>query len=342
MALPADARLDAVLERGELDGAYFFYGDAGRLRDEAAERLIDAAVDPSTRDFNLDRFRGEDVEPDELARALAMPPMMADRRVVAVFEAQGLTGRGRRAVEEALEAASAGLTLVVAATIPDRSKASFYKVLKKQALALEWSAPKEDELPGWIRERAEGAHGLRLGTREARALASAVGPDLGRLEAELEKLATAATGDAVSLETIRRLVPDVRDVDRWGWLDDVADRSYGAALERLPRLLSEPSESAVGLLVGMVDQHVFLGLALAEGRDGVARALQEAGKPYLKWKAKIYARQARSWSGGELERALGLMRRADGQAKSGLDDRRVLEELLLSLELLRERASARA
>lgn len=342
MALPADARLDAVLERGELDGAYFFYGDAGRLRDEAAERLITAAVDPSTRDFNLDRFRGDDVEPEELARALAMPPMMAERRVVAVFEAQGLTARGRRAVEEALEAGSRGLTVVVTATIPDRSKASFYRTLKKRALALEWSAPDEDELPGWIMERAGSVHELDLGAREARALASAVGPDLGRLEGELEKLAAAASGGSVDLETLRKLVPDVRDVDRWGWLDDVAERSYASALDRLPRLLSEPSESAVGLLIGMIDQHVYVGVALDGGREGVARALGRAGKPYLKWKARIYAGQARSWTGGELERALGLMRRADRQAKSGLDDRRVLEELLLSLELLRARRPARA
>lgn len=342
MALPADARLDALLERGELDGAYFFHGDARRLRDEAAERLITAAVDPSTRDFNLDRFRGDEVEPEELARALAMPPMMAERRVVAVFEGQGLTARGRRAVEEALEAESPGLTIVVTATIPDRSKASFYDTLKKRARALEWSAPKEDELPGWIMERAASTHGLDLGAREARALASAVGPDLGRLEAELEKLATAASGGSVDLETLRSLVPDVREVDRWGWLDEVAERSYGSALDRLPRLLSEPSESAVGLLIGMIDQHVFLGVALDEGRNGVARALQGAGKPYLKWKARIYARQSGRWSAGELERALGLMRRADRQAKSGLDDRRVLEELLLSLELLRDRAPTRA
>jgi len=338
VTLPADLELEELLEREELDGAFFLHGDAARLRDDAATRLIDAALDASTREFNLDRYDGARVEPGELAASLSMPPMMADRRVVAVFEAQRLSPRGRKAVLSAAREPVPGLTLVVVASVPDRSKASFYRELRTHARSLEWSAPGEQELPGWLMERAEARHGFELDDRAARALASAVGADPGLLEAELEKLASAGT-ERVDLETVRSLVPNVREVDRWEWLDRVASRQYGAALVELPRLLAESSESAVGLLIGMVDQHLYIGIALEGGRGRVQEALVRAGKPYLKWKARIYARQARKWSASELRRSLGLMRRADARAKSGFGDRRVLEELLLSLRLLREEAA---
>lgn len=340
MKLPADEKLDSILESGELDGVFFLFGDAARLRRDAAARLVDAAVDPSTRDFNLDRFRGDDLEPRELASALSTPPMMSERRVVAVSDAQKLTPKGREAVLAALEDPPPGLTLVVEAEIPDRSKASFYRDLKERARTLEWSAPRDREIPGWLMDRAREAHGFELTGRAAQAMAAAVGDDLGVLAAELEKLASSAGGGEVGLDTVRGLVPRVREVDRWAWLDSVAERAYGDALEDLDRLLAQPSESAVGLLIGMVDQHLYVGVALEGGRRRVAEALGRAGKPYLKWKAKIYARQARAWDRSELERALRLMRRADRQAKSGLDDRSVLEELLLSLRLLREGAAA--
>ena len=339
MKLPADAELERLLEEGDLEGAFFLFGDAERLRDRAARRMIDAAVDPDTRDFNLDSYRGGDVEPEALAAALAMPPMMADRRVVALFDAHDLTPTGRKAVSSALESLPGGLTFLVTATVPDRSKAAFWKTLKKRARTLEWSAPDEQELPGWLMDRARDDHGCELDARAAQALAAAVGADLSLLDAELEKLAAATEGGEVGLETVRSLVARVRAVDRWDWLDRVASRDYGSALADLGRLLAEPSESAVGLLIGMVDQHLYLGLALEGGQKRVADALASAGKPYLKWKARIYARQARAWSGPELERALRLMRRADRHAKSGLGDRRVLEELLLSLRLLREEAA---
>ncbi len=339
MKLPADAELERLLEEGELEGAFFLFGDAERLRDRAARRLIDAAVDPDTREFNLDSYRGGDVEPEALAAALSMPPMMADRRVVALFDAHDLTPTGRKTVTSALESLPGGLTFLVTATIPDRSRAAFWKTLKERTRSLEWSAPDEQEVPGWLMERAESDHGFRLEPQAAQALATAVGADLSLLDAELEKLASAGGGETVGAEVVRSLVARVRAVDRWDWLDRVASREYHSPLADLDRLLAEPSESAVGLLIGMVDQHLYLGLALEGGQGRVADALASAGKPYLKWKARIYARQARAWSRPELERALRLMRRADRQAKSGLGDRRVLEELLLSLRLLRQEAA---
>lgn len=340
MTLTAERDLERLLERGPLDGAFYFQGEAERLRDEGARRLIDAALDPSTRDFNLDIFHGDVAGPDELASALAMPPMMADRRVVAVFGAQNLGKKARDVLVAAVEAPPPGLTLVITATVPSGSRAAYYKKLEKGARSLAWTVPREAELPGWLMERARDVHGYRLDEEGAQLLATAVGAQADQLDAELVKLASAAVEGAVDAEAVRRLVPNVRAVGRWNWLDRVADRDYGGALADLPALLSEPSESAVGLLIGMVDQHLYLGVALEGGQGAVARALKEAGKPYLAWKARIYARQARDWTVPELERAVGLMRRADAHAKSGIADQRVLEELLLSLRLLRREAGS--
>lgn len=340
MKLPADVELEEILERGDLDGVFFLFGDADRLRDDAARRLADAAVGQGARDFNLDAFRGGSVEPEELASALSTPPMMAGRRVVLLLDAQELKGRGRDVVTSALDDPPDGLAFVVAARIPDRSKAALYSALKEKARALEWSAPKEQEIPGWLVERAEQAYGFRLETDAAQAMAAAVGEDLSVLDAELEKLSSAAGEGVVDRDRVAELVPNVRDVDRWDWLDRVADRSYESALADLPRLLAESRESAVGLLIAMIDHHIYLGLSLEGGRDLTAEVLRASGKGYLaRWKPRIYARQARAWSRPELERALGLMRRADRQAKSGAGDRGVLEELLLSLSLLRREAA---
>lgn len=340
MKLPADAELEEILEQGDLDGVFFLFGDADRLRDDAARSLAERAVGDAARDFNLDVFRGGSVEPEELASALSTLPMMGDRRVVLLLDAQDLTGRGRTVVTDALDDPPPGLTFVVAARIPDRSRASLYRRLKEGARTLEWSAPREEEVPGWLMERAERTHGFTLEPAAAQAMAAAVGRDLSVLEAELEKLGASAGGGVVDRERVARLVPNVREVDRWDWLDRVAAREYDSAVADVPRLLAESRESAVGLLIGMIDQHVYLGLALEGGRELVATVLRESGKGYLAgWKPRIYTRQARAWSAAELDRALGLMRRADRQAKSGAGDRRVLEELLLSLRLLRREAA---
>lgn len=332
MSLAAEQRFERIVAGDSLGGAFFFHGDAGRLRDEAARRLADAALEPGTRDFNLDTYRGGEVSPDALAAALAMAPMMAPRRVVVLTEAERLTPTGCKVIENVLGRLPDDLTLIVTATIPDRSKKAFYRHLKEGAVSIEWSTPREAELPGWLIERAEGRYGVKLGADAAEALASAVGAELDVLDAELAKLAAVASDGSVDLSLVRDLVPNVRDVNRWAWFDIVGSRDYMKALGQLPRLLGAASESAVGLLNGLVEQHLFLGIAAEGGAGRVTETLGKVGKPYLRWKARAWASQARSWTPAEIDRALELLHDADRQAKTGHGDLAVLEGLLLRLE----------
>jgi DNA polymerase-3 subunit delta len=110
VSLPADRRLREVVDSGEVEGVFFFHGDATRLRDDAARTLVEAAVDPATRDFNLDVYRAPEVSPETLAAALAMPPVMAPRRVVVLFGAERLTPTGCAVVESVVEKMPPALT----------------------------------------------------------------------------------------------------------------------------------------------------------------------------------------------------------------------------------------
>jgi DNA polymerase III delta subunit len=340
MSLTAERRLDEILQKDRVEGVFFFHGDSVRLRDDAARALVEASVDPSTREFNLDVYRGSEVEPETLAAALAMPPVMAPRRVVALYGAERLTPTGCAVVESVLERVPPDLTFVVTATIPKGSRKAFYRRMKERAVALEWAHPPDSEVPGWLMERAAQRHGLDLDMPAAEALAAAIGSDLGLLEAELEKLSATDPGGQVTVERIAELVPNVRPVNRWAWLDAVSGREYGKALSELPTLLSSPDASAVGLVNALVDQHVLVGVAVEGGSGQLGRTLTEVGKPYLKFKIRTYAQQARRWSGAEIEAALRLLRRADARAKTTAGrDRPVLEELLLALQGLRDRST---
>lgn len=317
------------LEGDPPTGAFFLYGDATRLRDDAARDLVESALDPTTRDFNFDRFRSDDVKPEELAATLAMPPMMAERRVVWLADVQKLTPTGRKVVLSATERVPADLVIVLTGTIPKGSKAAFYRDLKKRCRTMEWSSPREAELPGWIMTRGRKRWDLDIEAPVATALAAAVGADLSRLDAELERLAGLEV-DRVTVELVDQLVPRTRRMDRWTWLDVVVDRDYPRALRELDDLLT--SESGVGLVAGLVEQHLLVGLAVEGGVASVKKTLSATGRGYLSWKANVYGRQARAWRTDEVDRAIRYLHRADRHLKSGRKDRPVLSELLLTLD----------
>lgn len=329
MTTSVDAQLARVLAEGPPTGGWFLHGDAARLRDEAARQLVDAAVDPATRDFNFDQFRAEDTSAEQLASTLAMPPMMAERRVVCVRDAERLSPSTRKVLQSALGKLPADIVLIITATIPKGSRAAFYRDLKSSCRTLEWTAPRSAEVPGWIRDRAKRRWGVDLSPRISQLIAGAVGEDLSRLDAELEKLSTLPEAERTETRIVE-LVPRTRRIDRWTWLDLVAGRDYSRALRELDDILT--SERGVGLVAGLVEHHLLLGLAVEKGAGGLRKVLTETGRGYLSWKANAYAKQASLWSSEEIDMAMRMLYRADGHLKSGGTDRAVLGELLLDLQ----------
>ena len=339
MSTPLDPRLSRALARGFPTGAWFLHGDAVRLRDEAAQQLVEVAVDPATRDFNYDRFQAEDVTDEQLASTLAMPPMMAERRVVFLRDVERLGKKAQAVLQRVAAAPPADLALIVTARIPKGSRAAFYRNLKQACRTLEWKTPRPAEVPGWVHDRARRRWKLDLSPTSAQWIASAVGTDLSTLDAELEKLAS-LPADRRTEADIRGVVPRTHRIDRWAWLDLVAARRYRSALRELEDVLT--SERGVGLVAGLVEHHLLIGLALDAGTAGLRAALAETGRGYLSWKANAYARQARAWTVHELDHALRVLHRADRHLKSGRRDHAVLAEGLLELGRAKSRSKRRA
>ena len=330
MAVLGREALTRALAAGRRGGVYFLFGEDEHSKEEAAAELVAAHLDPATRDFNFDQLRGNELDAEVLASAIATPPLMAEWRVVLVREAQALatSARTRSVIEAALARPVPGLALILVATIPEQSKAQFYQLLRKQATAVEFPALSPADVPGVLMERA-AALGFELDAEAARELAAAIGPDMGVLMTELGKLRDYAGGRTrVGVEDVRAVTGRIERQNRWAWFDLVGNRRFAEARAALPVLL-DAGESGVGLVLGLGTQFLRLALAAAGGES----ALQAELPPNQRWLASRVARQARGWTPRVLDGALEDLLRADRLLKStALSDRQVLEELLLRLE----------
>jgi DNA polymerase III subunit delta len=331
-------KLTALLKSAPAGAVFFVHGEEEHLREEVIRRVLDSWLDPATRDFNLDQFRGGDLSADALASLLSTPPMMAERRFVVVREAQGLSQKAREVVEQVTSAPPSGLILLLAAQIPGGSKARFYTTLQQRAHSVECAAVDPLDLPAWLVERASQEHGVTLELDAARALAAAIGSQLGVLTSELEKLVAFADGrTVVGLDDVRAVGGYVVRVDRWGWFDTVAERRFLEALRSVPDLLAT-GENGVGLVIGLTTQLVRTGLGVAGGKAALERELRS----HQRWLANRIAATARRWTLPEIDLALEELLRTDRLLKSAsLSDLHAMEELLIRLhERIGERRSA--
>ena len=331
MSLDAFPRL-----RGQRGGTFYLHGEDHFRKEEVIRALVEAHADPATRDFNLDQLRGGEVDAQTLASVLATPPLMAEWRVVVLREVEGIAA-SKNAREELLRVASGpppGLALIMSCTVPKGSKAKFYTDLARLPRAVELEALSDSDVPGWIMERSEQAHGIGVEVDAARALAAAIGSNLGVLARELEKLAT-FVGDrgAVTIEDVRAAGTRLPSQDRWAWFDIVGDRRFAEARDSLGTLMGQ-GETAVGLVIGLATHLLRLGIAVEQG----PRGLEEALPPHQRWLAKRMKDQARKWSLAEIDGALHGLLDVDRLVKASPHN----EEHFLEAWLLAQRVAAEA
>jgi DNA polymerase III subunit delta len=322
--------LRSIVDQGARGGVFFLYGEDQHRKEEAARALVDAHLDAATRDFNYDVLSGSEVEVESFASILATPPMMAEWRVVLVQDAEAFAASPtmRTLALETAESPPPDLLLILVARIPEGSKAKFYKDLSRHANAVEFKAMSPDDVPGWLMAQAEERLDKPITPEAARALAAALGTDLGILSKELDKLAEVAGEDLeITLATVEVAGTRLPKQDRWEWFDMVGERRFGEAIEGLGVLLGQ-GESGVGLTVGLATHLLRLGVVV---EDGTA-ALEPVLPRHQKWLARRLQGQAKRWSSDELDRALLGLRRVDRLLKaSPLSDEHHMEEWFLAL-----------
>jgi DNA polymerase-3 subunit delta len=262
---------------------------------------------------------------------------MAPWRVVVLREAQalGTSARLRAAVESILDRPVPELALILVANLPDRSKAKIYQRLTKEAVAVEFPQLQPAEVPDWLIAWAEERQ-LTLEPAAARALVSAIGPELGVLIQEMGKLRE-YVGDkrTMTKQDVAAVVGEVPRVNRWDWMDAVGEGRFTEARAGLGTLLD--TETGVGLVIGLGSHFLRLALAARAGE----RALAEALPPYQRWLAARIAKQARRWTPDAIDAALDDLLRADRLLKStSLNERQIIEELLLRMHSRAQSAAA--
>jgi len=326
-ALDFDAFLRS-LKRGEILPAYYFHGDQDLLKDDALRDLLAVALDPSTRDFNLDRRRAPELTAQDFTTLALTPPMLTARRAVVIGEAEAL--QQRRPKAQALRAAVVGYlerpspeTLLILVQSPDEKPDA---ELARRAASVAFRALPPERIRRWIQHRAQ-AEGLEIDDAGARHLHAVVGDDLAQMAAELCKLAGAVQGRAATVGDVADLVGVRRGETVYDFVDAVTARRLAESVGMIPHLLSGPGNTGVRLVsslgtaltgVALARAHLDGGASAAAVPGRLFKAMQAARPMGLRvWSAEAerWTRDAPNWSATELDAALAELLRADRRLK---------------------------
>lgn len=285
--------------------AYLIVGDDPYLASEAIDKTISGVPELAVSEF------GPAAEVSAIFEALTTPPMFGDVRVVLVRDADELPAAALREIEAYLENPSPDASLVLVSKKP-LPKVAFQ--VKKVGRVVEAARGKRTDIFAWLREEAK-SRGLKPSAEGPAALVEAVGEERLALAHALDELAL-SLGDGARLggEEVRRQFKERTDARVFGFIDAVAGRQGGPALELLHRLVRVGE--APQALFWMLVRH-FRMLILAAGAAGAGGSSQEIsqmlGLPG--WRAEKLARQARNFNSKELNEIFQLLAEADRKMK---------------------------
>ena len=171
---------------GVFKPVYLLVRDEPYYPDMLCKAILDNCIDEFGKDFNETVCYGADVTADQVITAARRFPMMADRQLVVVKEAQLMKDLEQLAVycENPLD--STVLVLLMHGASADKRKA-LYKSARENGVVLESTALRDYELARWIGEYYE-SRGLSIDPRAAALLGESTGTDLCRIAAETDKL----------------------------------------------------------------------------------------------------------------------------------------------------------
>ena len=154
---------------GDFKSIYYLMGEEAYYIDRVSDYIVEKALSEDQRDFNLTILYGPQTTGEEVVNAAKRYPMMAERQVVVVREAQGL---------------------------PHKEVLAFYaqRPMPSTILILchKNGTPKlkDYQLPGFVRSYVQ-RKALEIEPDACQILCEHVGADLNRLAGELDKLIVA-------------------------------------------------------------------------------------------------------------------------------------------------------
>lgn len=340
MASAGEKALHAALKSKVFDPVYVFSGDDDFLKDARVREVVAAAVDPTTRDFNLEVRRGGEIDAEALDSLLSTPPMLAERRVVVIRDVDKLKKDARKLLDAYLRRPAPDTVLLLVA--PAGAKPD--KPLADRGTAVEFAPLTADRVLRWIAHYTETTLARPITPEAATLLIEAVGTDLALLAVELEKLASYCSG-AIDEAAVSAVVGVRRGESVGALLDAVAARDAAAALALVAGVLQQPKTTAVSIVMNLTTQTLALAYGVAARDSGTApRALfneymgllKETGAfPGRPWGEAVnaWAKHTDRWSAAQLEAALSALLAADVALKETRlsSEEQLLTSLVLTL-----------
>jgi len=247
MAVSTPATVRKQIASGKTDPIYLIIGSDEDERTRLAREFADV-VEEELRPFNVERLYGGETKPARLLQAVHMLPMLGQRRIVIVSQAELVLSqkksesedvlRDLETLEQYVQNPSPQVTVIFEAGNLDKRR-RVVKALLKHATVVTFPGIKtEDDAQRWVCNEVKRLK-LSMDAEAVQAFIARTGADLPRLRADFERLVIYASGqDTIGRTDVEAVVGPAVLQDNWAITRAIERGKAGAALRELALLFN--------------------------------------------------------------------------------------------------------
>ncbi|MDV7188109.1 DNA polymerase III subunit delta [Lutibacter sp. TH_r2] len=328
------ARIVSDINKGTIKPIYFLMGEEPYYIDKISDYIEDNVLQEEEKGFNQMVMYGRDVTVEQIIDTAKRFPMMAERQVVIVKEAQDLV-RSIDKLQAYAENLQPSTVLVICYKYKklDKRKA-VYKAINKVGLVYESKKLYENQVADWIRRVVAGKK-YQIESKAALMLVEFLGTDLSRISNELDKLMSILkAGATITPQSIEQNIGISKDYNNFELRKAIGEKNVLKANKIInyfgQNQKSNPIVMTISLLNSFFTQLLIYHSLNDKSKNSVAKAL--GVNPFF---VTDYSIAAKNYPMRKVSQVIGFLRDADVKSKgvgaNALPAGDILKELLFKI-----------
>lgn len=244
------------LKKKQYAPLYILHGDEPYYIEKVGNYLEEHALSPADRSFNQFILFGKDVNVPSLLSYVKRFPMMADKQLVIVKEAQSIQGIEQKEMQLALEnyaknpLNSSILVLMFKDAVDERK--AWVKAFDKNGVVMPSKKLYDNKLPDWILEYCH-EQGLKISRKAIEMLVENVGNDLKRLASEINKIVlNLRVDEEINAQVVEKFVGISKEYNYFEFQKALINRDVLKANQIVNFFAANPKDNPIAPIVLML------------------------------------------------------------------------------------------
>jgi len=240
------------INKGLFKPLYLFFGEEPYYIDALSDLMQERVLPEESKAFNQLIVYGKDTQIDEIVSQAKRYPMMSERQLIIVKEAQHLS----RQIDQLYDYANNPLSSTVLVLCYkynklDKRKA-VYKAFKKNGVLLESNKLYDNKIPAWITDHMK-QQGFQVTPHAAHLLFEFLGADLSKIAKEVGKLAIVVPkGTEITPEHIEQYIGISKDYDNFELKKAIGERNIQKAYRIIQYFTQNPKDNPFLMTVSIM------------------------------------------------------------------------------------------